>query len=51
MKYFEFQQAGKSFNQSLEKSKNFRMPDILEKLISYYNLNEIGSNYAKVCFF
>jgi len=37
--------AGKSLNESLRKSKPFRNPDILEKLVLYCKINEIGSNY------
>lgn len=37
--------AGKSINENLRKSKPFRNPDILEKLVVYCKINEIGSNY------
>jgi hypothetical protein len=44
-KFHEMKVAGTSINDNLRKSKAFRNPDILEKLVLYCNINEIGSNY------
>jgi len=44
-KFYEMKKEGKSINESLRQSKAFRNPDILEKLVVYCNINEIGSNY------
>lgn len=38
---------GRSINTNLKAAKAFKNPDILEKLISYCEVNEIGSNYPK----
>jgi hypothetical protein len=39
------QLAGRSANASLRGSKHFYNPDIGEKLVQFWNLNEIGTNY------
>jgi len=44
-KFYEMKKEGKSINESLRQSKAFRNPDILEKLVVFVNINEIGSNY------
>jgi len=44
-KFYEMKKEGKSVNESLRQSKAFRNPDILEKLVVFCNINEIGSNY------
>lgn len=41
---------GKSVNQNLKRSKAFKNPDILEKLVQFVEVNEIGSNYPKHLF-
>jgi hypothetical protein len=42
--------AERSINMTLKQSKAFKNPDILEKLITFCEINEIGSNYPKDIF-
>lgn len=39
--------TGKSINLNLKQSKAQKNPDILEKLVTYCDINEIGTNYPK----
>ena len=38
---------GQSLNSSLINKKAFKNPDILEKLVAFCDINEIGTNYPK----
>jgi len=49
-KYHDIRSTGKTINQQLKSSKAFRNPDILEKLVVYCDILEIGSNYPKHLF-
>jgi hypothetical protein len=43
-------QSGKSVMTSLTSSKAFKNPDMLEKLISFCKIDEIGTNYPPALF-
>ncbi len=49
-RFFEALRSGHSVNVQLRSSKQFNNPDILEKLISFWGLDEIGSNYPPALF-
>jgi hypothetical protein len=49
-KFHELKAAGRSVNRNLYQSKAFQNPDILEKLITFCDIIEIGSNYPKEVF-
>eukprot|EP01105_Mastigella_eilhardi_P021102 TRINITY_DN507_c0_g1_i5.p1 TRINITY_DN507_c0_g1~~TRINITY_DN507_c0_g1_i5.p1 ORF type:complete len:320 (+),score=109.17 TRINITY_DN507_c0_g1_i5:31-960(+) len=44
-KYWTLRRQGTSINASLRQSQAFNNPDILEKLIDFVGIDEIGSNY------
>jgi len=46
-KFHEMKAKGQSINRQLSMSHQFKNPDILEKLIAYCDIFEIGSNYPK----
>jgi len=46
-KFFALKKQGKSVNRNLRESHAFKNPDILEKLISFCSIVEIGSNYPR----
>ena len=43
-------EQGKTINKNLYGSHAFKNPDILEKIIQYMNIQEIGTNYPKNIF-
>ncbi|EGC36679.1 hypothetical protein DICPUDRAFT_31489 [Dictyostelium purpureum] len=45
IKYHKMREDGISINQSLRESQSFRNPSILEKLIAFCEISEMGSNY------
>jgi len=46
-KFHQMKLEGKSINKNLNQSKAFRNPEMLEKLISHCDINEIDSNYPR----
>lgn len=45
VKFHEHKRAGKSINRNLRRSKEFKNPDILTKLVELVGISEIGTNY------
>jgi hypothetical protein len=45
LKFHEHKRAGKSINRNLRRSKEFKNPDILTKLVELVGISEIGTNY------
>jgi len=43
--YIEFKSSGTNINREYRRRKEFKNPNILEKLVEYYHIIEIGSNY------
>jgi len=43
--FTEYKRTGANINREYRRKKEFKNPDILEKLVKYYNIIEIGSNY------
>jgi hypothetical protein len=43
--YIEYKRTGTNINREYRRKKEFKNPNILEKLVHYYNINETGSNY------
>jgi len=43
--FTEYKRTGSNINREYRRKKEFKNPDILEKLVRYYNIIEIGSNY------
>jgi len=43
--FTEYKRTGANINREYRRKKEFKNPDILEKLVRYYNIIEIGSNY------
>jgi len=43
--FMEYKRTGANINREYRKKKEFKNPDILEKLVRYYGIIEIGSNY------
>lgn len=41
----QLKQDGRTLSADLRKSKHFNNPDILEKLIHYYGISELGTNF------
>jgi hypothetical protein len=46
-RFHQLRAQGKSINQNLVNSHAFKNPDILEKLVQYMGVVEIGTNYPK----
>ena len=49
-RFHQLRDQGKSINQNLCSSHAFKNPDILEKLVQYMGVKEIGTNYPKTLF-
>jgi len=45
LSFTEYKRTGANINREYKRKKEFKNPDILEKLVRYYNIIEIGSNY------
>eukprot|EP00741_Cyanophora_paradoxa_P025098 tig00000342_g24226.t1 len=45
--FVQLRAQGRRLNDSLRANKNFRNPAILEKLVEYWGIDEIGSNYPR----
>jgi hypothetical protein len=43
--YIDYKRTGTNINREYRRKKEFKNPNILEKLVHYYNINETGSNY------
>jgi len=43
--YIQYKKTGTNINREYRRKKEFKNPNILEKLVEYYNIKETGSNY------
>jgi uncharacterized protein YozE (UPF0346 family) len=49
-KYLELKAQGRSINTELRKSKGYRNPDFLQKIVEHFNIDEKRSHFAKDVF-
>jgi hypothetical protein len=49
-KYLELKAQGRSINAELRKSKGYRNPDFLRKIVEHFNIDEKRSHFAKDVF-
>jgi len=43
--YIQYKRTGTNINREYRRKKEFKNPNILEKLVEYYHIIEVGSNY------